>query len=138
MLKVLIVEDDLMIADALEENLVAGGYAVCGIACTVADAIELAAQHNPDLAIIDFRLRDGQHGPAAAAALRQRSKIGVLYSAANHNPPLLSQAEGEGCFSKPYTASAVISALGIVYEMARGRPAPSTFPRGFQLLNAKS
>ena len=38
MLKVLIAEDDLTIADMIEETLVAHGYEVCGIAITVADA----------------------------------------------------------------------------------------------------
>jgi CheY-like chemotaxis protein len=104
----------------------------------VADAIKLATQHHPDLAIIDFRLRAGDRGPAAAAALRQRGKIGVLYSTANHDHLPLEQAEGEGCLSKPYIASTVIVALGIVYYMTRGRPAPSKLPRGFRLLNANS
>ena len=39
--KVLIVEDDLMIANAAEEALVERGYEVYGIACTVAEAVAL-------------------------------------------------------------------------------------------------
>ncbi len=41
MLKVLIAEDELLIADQLEEALVASGYEVCGIARTVDDAVVL-------------------------------------------------------------------------------------------------
>ena len=40
--KVLIAEDDLMIADMLEMSLVDSGYEVCGIARTVAEAVALA------------------------------------------------------------------------------------------------
>jgi two-component system, response regulator PdtaR len=43
MLKVMIAEDDLMMADMLEDVLVEGGYEVCGIARTVEKAVELGA-----------------------------------------------------------------------------------------------
>ena len=59
MLKVLIVEDDLMIADITEDFLVASGYEVCGIARTVDKAVALARLRPPDLAVIDLRLADG-------------------------------------------------------------------------------
>jgi len=41
LLKVLIAEDELLIADVLEEALVASGYNVCGIARTVDEAVVL-------------------------------------------------------------------------------------------------
>ena len=56
MLRVLIAEDDLMIADLAEEILIDAGYEVCGIARTVAEAVALAHKHKPDLAVLDFRL----------------------------------------------------------------------------------
>ena len=52
MARVLIAEDDLMIADLLEETLVGHGYEVCGIARTVAKAIALGHLHSPDFAIL--------------------------------------------------------------------------------------
>src|ERR1700681_237271 len=64
MLKVLIAEDDLMIADTAEEILVECGYEVCGIARTVAEGIALGLRHKPDLALIDLRLGDGGLGTA--------------------------------------------------------------------------
>ena len=57
MASVLIVEDDLMIADYLEEILVGGGYSVCGVARTVSDAAKLGNSCHPDLMIVDLRLR---------------------------------------------------------------------------------
>jgi hypothetical protein len=52
MLKVVIAEDDLMIADMAEELLVAQGYEVRGIARGVAKAV--GRRDKPDLAIIDL------------------------------------------------------------------------------------
>jgi len=47
MLKVLIVEDDLMMADMVEEILSQSGYEVCGIAPTVAEAVALGRPTSP-------------------------------------------------------------------------------------------
>jgi DNA-binding response OmpR family regulator len=49
MLKILVVEDDLMIADMAEEILVDAGYEVCGIARTVDEGVSLARRHKPIL-----------------------------------------------------------------------------------------
>ena len=116
MLKVLIVDDDFMVADCLEETLVEAGYDVCGIAGTVEDAIALGDEHHPDLGIIDLRLADGRHGTEAAAALRSRRKFGVLYATGNPDHALLRNAPGEGYIGKPYSADAVLAALRIVHE----------------------
>lgn len=134
MLKVLIIEDNLLIADLVEEVLTAAGYAVCGIARTVAKAVELGVLHNPDLGVFDLRLANGEHGTEAATALRRHGKIGVLYATANNSHPLLRHAEGEGCIVKPYSATELIAALGIVREIMCGRPVPSQLPHGFRLL----
>ena len=71
MAKVLIAEDDFMIAEMLEEAVSEGGYQVCGIASEVSEVVTLGEQHRPDLAIIDLRLqnrfRDRKLGREASA-----------------------------------------------------------------------
>ena len=76
MLKVLIAEDDLMIADLLEDVLTASGYEVCGIGRTVDEAVALGELHKPDLAVLDSRLARGGCGPEIARLLNSRGKIG--------------------------------------------------------------
>jgi len=61
-LKSLIAEDDLMIADMVKMLLVDAGYEVCGIARTVTEAVALIRRHKPDLAVIDVRLADDDLG----------------------------------------------------------------------------
>jgi CheY-like chemotaxis protein len=99
MLKVLIAEDDLMIADMAEESLVDSGFEVCGIARTVAEAVALGRRHRPDLAVIDLRLADGGRGTEIAAQLAPLGRLGVLYASANISPVMLSSAEGDACLS---------------------------------------
>ena len=72
MLKVMIAEDDLLMADMLEEVLVENGYEVCGIARTVGKAVELAERHKPDLAVLDIRLAEEGIGMDIAARVNRQ------------------------------------------------------------------
>src|ERR1700730_12622487 len=80
MLKVLIAEDELLIADLLEETLIMSGYEVCGIARTVDAAVALAELHKPDLAVFDVRLARGVRGPEIVRRLRSAARLGILYA----------------------------------------------------------
>jgi DNA-binding response OmpR family regulator len=132
--KVLIVEDDFMIADCLEEILLEGGYEVCGIAGNVADALALAELEHPDFGIIDIHLGNGRSGTEVAVAIRRRGPFGVLYATGNPHHPALDLAEGEGCISKPYTAHAILAALVVVSDAMARMALPRALPKGFRLL----
>jgi DNA-binding response OmpR family regulator len=134
-LRVLIAEDDLMIAGLLEDVLTASGYEVCGIAATVDEAVLLGEVHKPDLAVLDFRLARGGRGPEIARRLNSRGKFGVLY--ATGDPALVSKltrADGEASITKPYRPEDLVRALEIVREIATGGTATPPFPPGFCLL----
>jgi two-component system, response regulator PdtaR len=73
-LKILIVEDDGLVATILEELLVAMGHAVCAIETTQAGAAKAAAGLRPDLLLIDVGLAEGD-GPAAMATITQARKV---------------------------------------------------------------
>ena len=135
MLKVLIAEDELMIADMLEEALTASGYDVCGIARTVDEAVALGELHRPDLAVLDVRLAKGGRGPEIAQQLNSKGKFGVLYASADDTRiSTLTLADGEAAISKPYRTEDVVRALAIVREMTTGGTTTPPFPRGFRLL----
>jgi CheY-like chemotaxis protein len=133
--KVLIAEDDLIIADSIEDILVVHGYEVCGIARTVADAVELARDHQPDLAVFDLRLAGGDLGTDIAAQLRPFGKLGILYATGNISQVVLTDADGAACLSKPYRAADLLRSLEIVIETVTTGKASGPFPRGFQLLH---
>jgi CheY-like chemotaxis protein len=136
LLKVLIAEDDLMIADLADEILVSGGYQVCGIARTVAEAIALAQHHKPDLALLDLRLADGGLGTEIAAQLLPLGRLGVLYATGNISQVVLTIADGDACLSKPYSSADLLRGLEIVTEIVATNKALPPFPRGFQVLRA--
>jgi CheY-like chemotaxis protein len=132
--KVLIVEDELIVADMAEEMLNAHGYEVCGIARTVTEAVSLAHQYKPDLAIIDLRLANGEFGTEVAAQLRGSKGLGVLYTSGNMAQVILTAADGHACLAKPYHGVDLIRGLEIVTDLAATGRATPPFPRRFQVL----
>jgi DNA-binding response OmpR family regulator len=134
MLKVLIAEDDLMIADTVEEILVECGYEVCGIARTVAEGIALGLRHKPDLALLDLRLADGGLGTEIATQLGSLGRLGVLYATGNVSHVLLNAANGDACLSKPHSSADLQRSLEIVADMVATGTASPPFPRGFHVL----
>lgn len=136
MLKVLIAEDDFMIADMIEETLVANGYEVCGLAATVREAVALGRERRPDLAIFDMRLADGGLGTEIIALLPDAARIGVLYASGNINQ-VIEMADRDACIVKPYRMEDLLRALEIVAGIAiHGIAGTPPFPRGFHLLSA--
>lgn len=133
MLKVMIVEDDLLMADMYEEMLIRVGYLVCGIARTVDEALTLARREKPDLALIDVRL-DGELGTDIIPRLQGLTRLGVLYSTGNATKVLVIGVEGDACLSKPYSSADLKRSLEIVSEMVAVGTASPPFPKNFQVL----
>jgi len=134
MLKVMIAEDDLMMADMLEDVLVEGGYEVCGIARTVEKGVALGERHQPDLAVLDLLLAGGGLGTEIAARLNRQGQLGVLYATGNTGHTSLTRADGEACLGKPYRPEDVVRALKIVEEIVATGEASKPFPSSFYVL----
>lgn len=66
-LRILIVEDEAMIAMMIEDMLIDAGYVVAGIAATCAEALDLIAQSPCDAAILDVNLAGEKSWPVADA-----------------------------------------------------------------------
>jgi two-component sensor histidine kinase len=133
MMSVLVAEDDLMIADMIEESLLSAGYQVCGMARTVPEAVRFGQLRRPDLAIIDLKLADGGLGTEIVAQLLDGPRIGVLY--ASGNIALINkEADGDACIVKPYQNADLMRALTLVEQIVIDGFATPPFPRGFHLL----
>jgi two-component system, response regulator PdtaR len=139
MSKVLIAEDEFMIAEMLNEAAIEGGYEVCGIAAEAAEVIALGEQHRPDLAIIDLRLAGGSDGLEAARELRRRVKLGILFASGNcHRVIAEPPPAGEACLNKPFTRRDVVQALRVVEEIVRSGAPPRPLPVKLHLLQQRS
>jgi two-component system, response regulator PdtaR len=112
-LRILIVEDEFLIALELESLLQDIGHDVVGIAASSAEAIDLAKRSSPDLAFVDVHLSDGLTGIDAARALSEQ-EITVLFMTANAKRIPEDFAGARGVIAKPYTERGVKEALAYV------------------------
>jgi CheY-like chemotaxis protein len=111
---VLIVEDEALVALTMEEVLIEAGYFVCGVADTPDGALELARQHDPDLAVVDVRLASGGDGIVLAELLVAMGPITILFATANCAEVRQRARAGQGCLSKPFQAGWLLAALEAV------------------------
>lgn len=81
--RVLVVEDEALIALDLERRLRRMGYDVVGIADCYEQAIELVQQHQPHLVLMDVFLIGPRDGIDAARAICARSDVPIVFVTAN-------------------------------------------------------
>jgi DNA-binding response OmpR family regulator len=135
MAKVLIAEDDALIAATLEMGLSDSGYEVCGVAATIARAVEIAERHQPDLAVIDLNLARGEDGRELAARLNRSRRIGIAFATGDLEPRLLVGAPGEVCLEKPFRIRDIVEALRTVEHILREGAPPARLPPGLHLIS---
>ncbi len=109
--RVLIAEDDFLVATQAEIALTAAGFAVVGVASTAEEAIQMATLQPPALAVMDIRLDGGRDGIDAALELFQKTGIRCIFATAHYDAATLNRAEPArplGWLPKPYTPMALI------------------------------
>ena len=77
--KILIVEDESIIAEDISDSLISLGYRISGMVYSGEEAIEAAAKCRPDLVLMDVNLQGEIDGITAAAEIRSRFQIPVVY-----------------------------------------------------------
>ena len=80
MRKILIVEDELIIARVYRMFLEFNGFEVTGIAITFQQALELFKENEPDLVIMDVHLAQNTSGIEAAREIRKISNATIIFT----------------------------------------------------------
>lgn len=104
--KVLICEDEALVALELQQRLQHFGYEVIGIASGGREAYDIASQHRPDLALMDINLNGELSGPEIAEILGKEFNIPSIYLTAYADPDTVNRAsrtEPLGYLVKPVT-----------------------------------
>ena len=116
--RILIVEDEPLIAFDTEHALTDAGYDVVATVDSVEAAIAVIQTKDVDLALVDLGLNDGGNGVEVAAAARREGKH-VLF--VTGRCPRGASSLGVGCLEKPFAQKDVRAAIEAVEEMlARG------------------
>ena len=132
--RVLIVEDEALVALTLEDVLTEAGYLVCGVADRPADALEIARVMTPDLAIVDVRLAGGGDGIALGGLLVVLlPAIRILFATGNPAEVRARARAGHGCLSKPFQSEWLLAALDSIQTTVVQRGGETMIPSYFAL-----
>jgi CheY-like chemotaxis protein len=111
---VLIVEDEVIVADDLEWQLTSIGYQVTGVAASGDEALAAIAERQPDIVLMDIQLQGGMNGMKAAKLIHERIGAAIIFVTAFPSVFLRDpdQMHPPGiCLSKPFSIVQLRAAL---------------------------
>ena len=109
--RILVVEDDFLVALQMESALTDAGLEVAGVAASGEDAIELAMSEKPRLVVMDIRLAGDRDGIDTALQLFAEHGIRCIFATAHHDEQSrrrAAPARALGWLHKPYTMTSLV------------------------------
>ena len=116
--KILLVEDEFVVASDIEECLETSGYIVSGIISDGETAITKIEKNRPDLVMMDIKLNGKLSGTETAAIVKTRFNIPVIYLSAFSQESIMTQvrdSEPFGYLKKPFREKELLMALEIAF-----------------------
>jgi DNA-binding response OmpR family regulator len=130
--RVLIVEDEPLVAFDTEHFLRESGFAIAATVDSVADALQaIEDDAEIDLVLVDVNLSDGSGVEVARAARGQG--IAVLF--VTGSCPTEAQALAAGCLAKPYPQRDLLAAIRIIEVVIDGGKVSRRLPDSFSLFD---
>jgi two-component system, response regulator PdtaR len=117
-LRILIVEDEMLVAMDAEAILHAAGYEVVGIAASADAAVAKATELLPDLVLMDIRLNGPRDGIDAAADMAGPQGPQIIFVTANTDPATHARAmvlRPVAILAKPFTEETLLGAVERVW-----------------------
>jgi CheY-like chemotaxis protein len=114
--KILVVEDESIIALNIKKKLKRFGYTVPAIVATGEEAIKMAEITFPDLILMDVRLKGAMDGVKTAEEIHKRFNIPIIFLTAYSDDELLEKAKKTkpyGYIVKPFKANDLKSNIEI-------------------------
>lgn len=118
--RILIAEDNWLIALEWQAALEAAGYEVFGPAVSAEEAIAICEGERPDIVLMDIRLLGNSDGVEAAIQIRSRLQIPTIFVSAHDDPQTrerASAAQPVGWITKPVVATRL---PGMISQMKFG------------------
>ena len=118
--KILIVEDENIVAKDLQKRLMNLGYDVVGIVSTGEEAVKKVVATSPDLVLMDVRLKGEMDGIEAASALHFQHGVAVVYLSAyadNDTLKRASKTEPFGYILKPFEERELHTTIEMIREV---------------------
>ncbi len=121
-IKILLVEDEAIVASFLSMELKLEDYEVCGYVATGKEAIQKAHEDRPDLILMDIKLRGEMDGITAMEVIREQQNIPVIFMTGYSELDYTERVEKLqplGCINKPVEVELIDSLISKYYEQHR-------------------
>jgi CheY-like chemotaxis protein len=132
-MKILITEDEPVLADELEAIVRDLGHQVVGVAASARRALKLAETSACDLALVDVHLSDGATGPAVARRLSQDVHATVIFTTSNPGQVPEDFSDACGILVKPLSERTIKSAIAFVADCLETGCSARPKPRALHL-----
>ncbi len=112
--RILVVEDEMIVAHSICAGLERMNYAAVGPAGNAADAIRIALEEKPDLILMDIHLGKKPDGIEAAETILKEQIIPIVYVTAHSDQHTIDRAKATGPFGyihKPFSENEIRSAI---------------------------
>jgi DNA-binding response OmpR family regulator len=122
--RILIVEDDYLVALQFENALTEAGYDVVDIASTAAEAVQLVPDHGPDLVLMDVRLAGPHDGIYAATEIFDRYGVRSIFISAFSDDETRARAVAASPLAwlgKPVEDAKLVATVGAALHDIRGK-----------------
>jgi len=120
--RIMLVEDEKVVAADIQECVKGLGYEVVGAAATGTEALRLAVNTMPDLVLMDIKLKGVLDGIDVAGALYDQLKIPVVYLTAHADAEILERAKQtapSGYVLKPFDDRTLRTAIELAFDRHR-------------------
>ena len=131
-MRVLVVEDEPLIAMLVRHALTRAGHEVVGPVSSVAVALRLAQEQLVDLALLDIDLGRGGSGVHLARLLHERQGPPCLFASGSSDQAHGARDVALGLLSKPYGADDLVLAVAVAEAVLMGDQ-PAQVPHGMEL-----
>ena len=131
-MKILLVEDEVLIALEQQLYLESVGHDVIGPAVTAMEAVEMAEADKPDLALVDVHLGLGTNGIDAARGLNALGVPCLFITSFRDELKRDGPLTGIGCLPKPFTESGLLAAVDVARAVLAGET-PRNVPQTMEL-----
>jgi DNA-binding response OmpR family regulator len=114
--RILIVEDEVIIAMEIQVRLENAGFAVCGLTTSGEKAILLAREKNPDLILMDITLKGPLDGMETAGRIQAEKSIPTIFLSATDNQAVLHEIREHRLglsLAKPFKEADLIAAIRV-------------------------
>lgn len=121
-LKILVVEDEPMIAESLSEMLELLDHEVLSVAESGEEAVMQLMQQEPDLLLLDIQLRGKMDGVELARLIRQKYNIPFIFTTAYADEETIARAKAEGPYGyivKPYGVKDIMAGIEVAMSNYR-------------------